>query len=382
MTLKVSTSKFSFWQRRFCDDLHIIESNRLWTTSALFVVVVTCVCCIHCWYVETSTQPLSQVWSVVWWHLTLTPRTSVSSADNMSWVSWSLHCLLLLHCSSSAPSLDTDLKEEEIRIVNGQEAPVGALPYQASLQLKYDWLNTKSIWIACIQGSVTDWSLVSQLTSVVEHSYLNHGSSPPHTVSRVREPPVSRLLEEQMTSLMIRVLPSPWRRSSWTTTTMWPSSMTLLCWDWTPRPMTWRGGVPRVTPPEQSTCVRSPGHHRAATAQCLAGVTWRARAVVCRTCWGRWRWGCCTMISAPRCWVATPGTPAGRQCCVLEERTRCVSVRKYFSRKYLYISGRLSGWLRWTTGVSGWWWRTMLGWCCQLGCGMCHRGYTRSLHQC
>jgi len=54
----------------------------------------------------------------------------------MSWVSWSLHCLLLLHCSSSAPSLDTDLKEEEIRIVNGQEAPVGALPYQASLQLK------------------------------------------------------------------------------------------------------------------------------------------------------------------------------------------------------------------------------------------------------
>ena len=44
-----------------------------------------------------------------------------------------LSLTLVCHLTISAPDRD---KVEDIRIVNGEEAPEGGLPYQASLQLK------------------------------------------------------------------------------------------------------------------------------------------------------------------------------------------------------------------------------------------------------
>jgi len=44
-----------------------------------------------------------------------------------------LYLIVLCHLTTSAPDRD---KVEDIRIVNGEEAPEGDLPYQASLQLK------------------------------------------------------------------------------------------------------------------------------------------------------------------------------------------------------------------------------------------------------
>ena len=47
---------------------------------------------------------------------------------------WPLIAVTSVQVAWSAPGVD--IKEEQGRIVNGQEAPEGGLPYQASLQLK------------------------------------------------------------------------------------------------------------------------------------------------------------------------------------------------------------------------------------------------------
>ena len=70
---------------------------------------------------------------------------------------------LLVLCGA-APSIDD--KEEKGRIVNGQEAPDGALPYQASIQLNYG-----SRLVAA-----------SQLTSGVELLSIKTGFLQPHIV--------------------------------------------------------------------------------------------------------------------------------------------------------------------------------------------------------
>jgi len=55
-------------------------------------------------------------------------------SDIMSLLYLTIILSLHQHCLT-APGIDT--KEEDVRIVNGEEAPIGALPYQASLQLRY-----------------------------------------------------------------------------------------------------------------------------------------------------------------------------------------------------------------------------------------------------